>query len=179
MRQRKEAGETERGQLPSPWSPADQWQVQKYEVLARYLSDGLLSFLSDRNKMSFLSQPISMMTLLQQSMEHSKSKVNVSVELWKAAGKPFENTNYERMRNDPLPCVRHQSIKDWHSIASLQNRLPLKAIMNNLKRNPYKILNMHKILAKGLIKYTSPTRKKNRQNKQKPMATPNITRWTS
>lgn len=35
----------------------------------------------------------------------------------------------------------------------------MKAIMNNLERNPYKILNMHKILAKGLIKYTSPTHK--------------------
>lgn len=36
----------------------------------------------------------------------------------------------------------------------------MKAIMNNLERNLYKILNMHKILAKGLIKHTSPTYKK-------------------
>lgn len=61
--------------------------------------------------------------------------------------------------------MRHQSVKDCHSIASLQNRPPLKAIMNNLERNLYKILNMHKILAKGLIKHTSPTYKK-KQTKQ-------------
>lgn len=41
----------------------------------------------------------------------------------------------------------------------------MKAIMNNLERNLYKILNMHKILAKGLIKHTSPTCKK-KQTKQ-------------
>lgn len=34
----------QRGQLPSPWSSADQWQSQEYKVLARYLLEDIYYF---------------------------------------------------------------------------------------------------------------------------------------
>lgn len=137
---------------------------QMRQISSRSVADpkykGLVMGLLDDFSLSFSDDCTST------AMKNLKSKVNVSKELWKAAGEPFGNTNYEPVRNGSFPLSR-ESVKDWYSIASLQNRPPLKAMMNNLERSPYKILNMHKILAKGLIKYTSPACKKTGKTNRK------------